>query len=217
MKKIIISSKQLNCLNEEETVTIGVNAQNDTLADFSRAATDPNTTADIQKAGNAGDVNLMVTGPNTTDDAPTQMVDVPAGDTLQSAIAKQGNDELTRSGSAMKITGDGFGESKIFSKKTIEEARLKKMRDEGRVMTKKELKESFTATQYKYRVVECPPNEPEIPHSPCDDESQVKVDAKKTVAETHNTCFIERFDGNKWQRGSIRYFWQFGRVCYWNS
>ena len=143
MKRIIISSKQLPFLNEEDTVTIGVNAQNDSLAGFSKAASDPNTTADIQKARNAGDVNLVINGPNTTDDAPTQVIDVAAGDTLQSAIEKQGSDDLTRSGSAMKISGDGFGESKVFTKKMVEEARLKKIREEGRIMTKKQLRESF--------------------------------------------------------------------------
>lgn len=140
---MIITAKQLGCLNEEESVTIGVNAQNDTLADFSRAASDPNTTADIQKAKDAGDVNLVVNGPGTTDNEPTQMIDVAAGDTIQNAIAKQGNDALVRRGAAMKITGDGFGESKVYTKKSVEEARLRKIREEGRIMTKKQLRESF--------------------------------------------------------------------------
>lgn len=143
MKRLIISSRQLSCLNEEESVTIGVNAQNDTLADFSRAASDPDTMADIQKAKDAGDVNLVVNGPGTTDDEPTQMIDVAAGDTIQNAIAKQGSDSLVRGGAAMKITGDGFGESKVYTKKAVEEARLRKIREEGRIMTKKQLRESF--------------------------------------------------------------------------
>jgi hypothetical protein len=41
------------------------------------------------------------------------------------------------------VSGDGISETKSFSKKSIEEARLKKMKKEGKVMTKFELRESF--------------------------------------------------------------------------
>lgn len=143
MKKVIISSRQLGLLNEADTTTIGVNAANDSLSDFSQAATSPTTNADIQKAKNTGDVDLVINGPNKSDEEPTQMINVADGDTVQSAIQKQGNDALIRKGGSMRITGDGFGESKVFTKKMVEEARLEKMKNEGRVMTKKQLRESF--------------------------------------------------------------------------
>ena len=143
MKKVIISSRQLGLLNEADTTTIGVNAANDSLSDFSQAATSPTTNADIQKAKNTGDVDLVINGPNTNNEEPTQMINVADGDTVQSAIQKQGNDALIRKGGSMRITGDGFGESKVFTKKMVEEARLEKMKNEGRVMTKKQLRESF--------------------------------------------------------------------------
>ena len=97
--------------------------------------------SDIQKAQNAGDVNLVVNGPNSNDNQPQQVITVGNGDTVQNAIATQGNDELIRNGGSLKINGDGFGESVVFTKKTIEEVRLNKIKKEGRVLTKKELTE----------------------------------------------------------------------------
>lgn len=69
---------------------------------------------------------------------------------------------------------------------------------------------------YKYRVIECPCNEPKIIHLEVDDEDDAKTEAKRIVFEKHNACFIERFDGDQWEMGSIRYFWYFGQVCFWN-
>ena len=69
---------------------------------------------------------------------------------------------------------------------------------------------------YKYRVMECPANEPEVAHAEVLSEEEAKSEAKRIVSETHNTCFIERFNGEKWQRGSVRYMWMFERVCFWN-
>ena len=69
---------------------------------------------------------------------------------------------------------------------------------------------------YKYRVLECPSDGPAITHPETESEDEAKSQAKQNVAETHHTCYIERYDGEKWQRGSIRYFWYFDRVCFWN-
>lgn len=69
---------------------------------------------------------------------------------------------------------------------------------------------------FKYRVVESPANQPEIAHREVASEDEAKTEAKRTVSDTHNTCFIERFNGEQWQRGSIKYFWYFERVCFWN-
>lgn len=63
---------------------------------------------------------------------------------------------------------------------------------------------------YKYRITEMPERE-------FSSEDDAKKFAKEFVAETHKTCFVERFNGEKWQRGSVRYFWYFGRVCFWNG
>ena len=69
---------------------------------------------------------------------------------------------------------------------------------------------------YKFRVLECPANKQAIIHPETDSEETAKSLAKQIVAETHHTCYLERFNGEKWQRGSIRYFWYFDRVCFWN-
>ena len=143
MKRLIISQRHLNCLNEEDTINIAAQAKDNSLSSFSTAASDTNTMSDIQKAKNAGDVSLVVNGPNSNDNQPQQVINVSNGDTVQNAIATQGNDELIRNGGSLKINGDGFGESVVFTKKMIEEVRLNKIKKEGRVLTKKELTESF--------------------------------------------------------------------------
>lgn len=68
----------------------------------------------------------------------------------------------------------------------------------------------------KYRVIESPHNLPEIAHPAVDTEDEAKVEAKRTVADTHNACFVERFNGEQWQRGSVMYCWYFERVCFYN-
>jgi hypothetical protein len=99
--------------------------------------------SDIQKAKVAGDVNLTISGPKSNDDQPVQSVNVAPGQTVADAIGDQADDGLIRNGGKVSVTGDGLGESYIFTKKTLEEARLMKIRKDGRVMTKKELTESL--------------------------------------------------------------------------
>ena len=142
MKKIIVSKSQLFKLNEE-SVNIGAQALNNTTSDFINAATNPNTVNDVNKAKAAGDVNLIINGPQSNDTQPQQIVNVAPGETVQNAMNNQTNDEIIRNGGSVKISGDGFGESKLFSKKMIEEARLFNMRKNGVIMTKKQLSESL--------------------------------------------------------------------------
>ena len=140
---MIITRSQLKALNEENTINISTMAKDNSLNSFSTAAADTHTQSDIQKAKTAGDVNLVINGPKTSDNMPRQEINVGAGDTVQNAIAKQGNNELLQQGGSMQITGDGFGESKIYSKKMVEEARLKNMYNEGKVFTKKQMNEKI--------------------------------------------------------------------------
>jgi hypothetical protein len=142
MKKIFITKEQLNYLNEE-VVNIAATAKGNSMSDFSNTVGDTNTQADINKASRVGDVNLTITGPNNDDKQPTQTVNVAPGDTPQNAIANQANDDLIRAGGAVKLSGDGFGESKVYSKKLIENARLDGIRKNGRIFSKKEFKNQF--------------------------------------------------------------------------
>ena len=127
MKKIIITKKQLNKINEN-IVNISASAKGNSLSDFSNIASDTNTQSDINKASRVGDVNLTITGPDHNDSQPTQSINVSNGETVQNAIATQANDDLIRSGGSLKISGDGFGESKIYYKKNIEEARINNLK-----------------------------------------------------------------------------------------
>ena len=99
--------------------------------------------ADIQKAKVAGDVNLMISGPKSDDEQPVQSVNVSPGQTVADAIGDQADDGLIRNGGRVSVTGDGLGESYVFTKKTLEEARLAKIKRDGKVMTKKELTKSL--------------------------------------------------------------------------
>jgi hypothetical protein len=143
MKKIIISQQHMRYLNEANSVNIAAQAKDNSLSSFSTIASNPNTISDIQKAKVAGDVNLIINGPKTNDSQPKQIVNVADGDTVQDAISKQANDDLIRNGGSVTVCGDGIGESYIFTKKTLEEARLAKIKKDGKVMTKKELTENI--------------------------------------------------------------------------
>lgn len=140
MKRIVLNKKQVKHLQE---VNIVANAADNSLSSFSKTANDTNTMSDIQKAKIAGDVNLTISGPNSNDDQPVQSVNVSPGQTVADAIGDQADDGLIRNGGRVSVTGDGIGESYIFTKKTLEEARLAKIRKDGKVMSKKELTKSL--------------------------------------------------------------------------
>ena len=142
MKKVIITRNQLKMINEN-MVNITAKAGGNSTSDFINTVGNVNTQNDINKAGRVGDVNLTISGPESNDTQPVQTVNVAPGETAQTAIQNQANDELIRAGGKVEVTGDGFGESKIFTKKMVEEARIDSMRKTGKVMTKKELKNSI--------------------------------------------------------------------------
>lgn len=141
MKKVIITRNQLKMINEN-MVNITAKAGGNSTSDFINTVGNVNTQNDINKAGRVGDVNLTISGPESNDAQPVQTVNVAPGETAQTAIQNQANDDLIRAGGKVEVTGDGFGESKIFTKKMVEEARIDSMRKTGKVMTKKELKNS---------------------------------------------------------------------------
>ena len=141
MKKIIITRSQLKKLNES-AVNIAAKAGGNTTSDFVNTVSNDNTQNDINKAGRVGDVNLTISGPDSNDSQPIQTINVAPGETAQSAIQAQANDDLIRAGGKVEVSGDGFGESKVFSKKMVEEARIDSMRKTGKIMTKGELKNS---------------------------------------------------------------------------
>jgi hypothetical protein len=142
MKKVIITRNQLKMINEN-MVNITAKAGGNSTSDFINTVGNVETQKDIDKAGRVSDdVNLTISGPESNDTQPVQTVNVAPGETAQSAIQNQANDDLIRAGGKVEVTGDGFGESKIFTKKMVEEARIDSMRKTGKVMTKKELKNS---------------------------------------------------------------------------
>lgn len=135
---IRFSNRYNRCLEEENQVNILAQAKSD-LSSYINAATSPDTQADIQKSKSAGDVTLTISGNKASDSQPTQIINVAAGDTVQNAMRTQANDTLIRNGGSVKITGDGFGESVVYTKKTIEEAHIKNIVSNGLSFTKRDL------------------------------------------------------------------------------
>lgn len=145
MKKLIITTKQLSRIDEENNVNVAVNTNGNTVSDAINAVT--RAKPDITKAGNIGDpvlhISNLASQGGSNDNQITQHVEVGANETPEQAMAAQLNPNATSNGTDIEVSGDGLKEGKIFKKREIEEARLRKMKLEGRVMTKKQLRESF--------------------------------------------------------------------------
>ena len=145
MKRMIINARQLSCLNEENNVNIGLQTTANTIPSMVNTVTQ--NKADINQASKVGDPVIHISNPNSqngsNDNALTQHVEVEKGDTIERAMQNQLNPAATGTGGDVEISGDGISESKSFSKKDIEKARLAKMKNEGTVLTKKQLRESF--------------------------------------------------------------------------
>lgn len=145
MKKLIISNKQLGCLSEVAITRIADDA---TSGAYIKASTNTNAINDLTKAKQFDkDVAMNVYSTKNgkePDEQCTVDVNVPEGESVQSVVnSDPAISRAAEQGANWNIHGDGFGESKIYTKKAVEEARLKKMRAEGKVFTKKSLFESF--------------------------------------------------------------------------
>ena len=154
MRNLIITRSQLKEMikrNLTEDIDIAVKAKNNSTSDYLSALKSPETSKDIMKAkGITPDVNAVVSGPKTSNESPKIDVEVPMGSSAEEVINKQpeiGN-AITNKGAEAFVHGDGFPmESKVYSKKKIEEARLYEMRKKGIVMTKKQLTEEALSSQ----------------------------------------------------------------------
>lgn len=145
MKRLIISSKQLHCLNEENNVNVGLQSTGNSIPALINTVTQ--NKPDINQASKIGDPIVHISNPNSqngsNDNQMTQHVEVGKGETIEKAMQNQLNPTATGLGGDVEISGDGISESKSYTKKDIERARLKKIRAEGVVMTKKQLRESI--------------------------------------------------------------------------
>ena len=130
-------------LDEENNVNLSLNAKGNDIPSFTNAVTQ--NRSDITAAGKMGDPIIHISNPNSqngsNDNAITQHVEVGKGESIENAMTQQLNPTATSAGGDVEVSGDGVYETKSFSKKEIEEARLMKMKNEGRVMTKKQLRE----------------------------------------------------------------------------
>ena len=145
MKKIVINQKQFKrCINEENNVNVGISTTASTIPGIMNAVSQ--NKGDINTASKIGDPIIHISNPNSqngsNDNAPTQHVEVAKGDTIERAIQNQLNPTATGTGGDVEVSGDGISERR-YTKKSIEEARIRKMRSEGTILTKKQLRDSF--------------------------------------------------------------------------
>ena len=153
MKKVILNSKQLTrCINEEQSV---ISFTGDNAQEMGKNAAEKYN--DAVRAGikpSAIKISGQATGNNTPDNQEATV----AFDTTQSNISDAvknavntavGNgadiNKLNVVGDTDDVMNSEENESKAYTKKAIEEARLRKIRTEGQVFTKKQLNEEFAS------------------------------------------------------------------------
>jgi|GEM_PF-1214917 len=149
IKRIILTREQLNEVLKETTTTVQINTTGNTIPAITNAVTQ--NQPEINSASKYGDVDLHISNQNangSNDSAPTQHVNVGRGENIQQAIQQQVNPDVPGD---IDVSGDGISEHKCFSKRQIEEARLKKIH-ESHKMTKKELQENFNEEENKIEI-----------------------------------------------------------------
>ena len=145
-KKIVLTTEQLNrILREENTTTVQLNTTGNTIPSVTNTLLQNQDK--IRSASKYGDVDLHFSNPNaangSNDTVPTQHVEVNDGQNISQAINQQVNPTVLADGGDIEVSGDGVSEWKKFSKRMVEEARLDKIRQNGIVITKRALSESF--------------------------------------------------------------------------
>lgn len=142
MKKIIISNKVLPYLSESTTTLQFATDNNDANGALSKG----NTQAQIQNAQSTfgGNVTAQFTPSDGPGDSTITVPNTKGGTNGASEALKDNTAEVQKAlSSGMNVGVDVSENCKVFTKKSIEEARLQKMMKEGKVMTKKELFDSI--------------------------------------------------------------------------
>lgn len=144
MKKVIMSKSQLDEVLKEaddNSSSVEVPTNNDAQRSYNNSI--PNITSVATTMG--GDCSAVLT-PKGGMSQDSITIPNPLGGTTGGAEALKNNaTEVNKAlASNINVKIPNVQENKnTFSKKSIEEARLKKIRTEGKVMTKGELRESF--------------------------------------------------------------------------
>lgn len=135
----------MSCLNEENNVNVGLQTTANTVGAITNTVTQ--NMSDINQASKIGDPVIHISNPNSqngsNDNSLTQHVEVEKGDTIERAMQNQLNPAATGMGGDVEISGDGISEEKTYTKRDIEKARLAKIKSEGTVLTKRQLRETF--------------------------------------------------------------------------
>lgn len=144
MKRIIVSSSQVPYL-KEETTTLQITAPNNNAGD---ALARGKTQAQIQNAQTTfggSNITAQITPEDGPGDSTITIPNSKGGTNGAAEAIKDNSTEVQKALSSGLNVGVDVSESKVFTKKTIEEARLAKIRKEGRVLTKQQIFEGFIA------------------------------------------------------------------------
>ena len=148
-KKIIITRKQFKKLNE---VDLSVAASQNTGAAYGVAVNNADTRNQLRtlRQNSGEDTGAMVSGPNSNENSGVVNVEVPKGKSPADVITQDpGISKAIEGGARALVTGPGFPmeESARYTKKQLEEARLRNIRKNGKVTTKAKLFEDTLESQ----------------------------------------------------------------------
>ena len=125
--KIVLKKKQFEKINEENNINVSLNANGNTIPAMTNAITQ--NRSDITNAGKMGDPILHISNPSSqngsNDSSITQHVEVGQGESIESAMQDQLNPTATSTGGDVEVSGDGLKEVARYTKKQVQEARLK--------------------------------------------------------------------------------------------
>lgn len=157
MADFIITEKQFRTLFNEGVLNISAQSDAANKASFSKTLSSTEVSRQINKADNiAGDVNVTVTSPETSNDMPTISVPAKQGETPAQALNNAGSDvdKAISNGCGVEITNaDGVNES-FLSVKDIKESRAKNLKRGCREYTKGDFIKSCKKRKLREKVLD---------------------------------------------------------------
>lgn len=140
-KKIIITQEQLRKLDE---VRVQLQSTDNTPSGYANTLKNSQSQINAAQGATNSDVEAVISGPKQREDLPPMVTTVQQGEDPAQAVQKQNADYIGQGGSVV-VNGPGFGGNKmyenIYTKKQIEEARLRSMEDKSDCFTKKQISE----------------------------------------------------------------------------
>ena len=141
-RKIIITQEQLKRLDE---VQIQLQSTDNTPSGYANAIQNSQKQISAAQGATSSDIEAVVSGPKQREDLPPMVATVQQGEDVSQVMQQQNADYIGQGGSVV-VNGPGFGgnesvNERRYTKKQIEEARLRSMEDKGTCFTRKQISE----------------------------------------------------------------------------